>query len=134
MLTRAKERGESRIERVPVSGKRDVMTVADKDDAYVYYWVNDVDNHIDKFQKGGYELVQDDVKVGDTSIDNPKGIDSTVSKGVGGGITAYLMRIKREWYEEDRQTAAKKTNDTEADMKRTLNSGQDGTYGNVTIS
>lgn len=51
MATRAKNRGENRPSRVPVSGRRDVMTVADQDPNFVYRWVNDVGNRIDQFLK-----------------------------------------------------------------------------------
>jgi len=134
MATRAKKRGENRPNRVPVSGRRDVLTVADKDENFVYRWVNDTDNRITQFQEGGYELVSGDVGVGMASIDNPDDIASTVSKQVGNNVTAYLMRIKREWYEEDRSKQAKTVDENEADMKRTLNSGKDGTYGKVDIT
>jgi len=134
MATRAKNRGENRPNRVPVSGRRDVMTVADKDESYVYRWVNDTENRINLFEQGGYELVHGDIEVGTKSVDSSSSTSSVVSKNVGGGVTAYLMRIKREWYEEDRIKAAKTLEDGEADMKRTLNSGKDGTYGKVEIS
>lgn len=133
MATRAKNRNTKRPQRVPVSGRRDVLTVTDKDEAFVYRWVNDTQGRIDQFLAGGYELVQDDVKVGDDSIDSSSDISSMISKQ-SGDITQYLMRISREFYEEDRATAAKAVNESEADMKRTLNNGKDGTYGSVKIS
>lgn len=134
MATRAKNRGENRPERVPVSGRRDVMTVAGKDPAFVYRWVNDVGNRINQFKKGGYEMVQDDVEVGENSVDSSSDTSSMVTKGVGNDVTAYLMRIKREWYDEDRAKDAKAIDNDEADMKRTLNNGANGTYGKVDIS
>ena len=132
----AKSRAENRPTRIPVSGRRDVLTVAesDKDPNFVYRWVNDSKGNINRYLEGGYELVNDDLEIGDDNIDRPTNLASVVSKGVGGGITAYLMRIKREWYEEDRAAFATRVNESEEDMKRTLNSGKDGTYGNVSIS
>jgi len=131
--SKAKNRKSKRPDRVPVSGRRDVLTVADKDEAFVYRWVNDTQGRIDQFLAGGYDFVQDDLKVGDDSVDNSKDISSMISKQ-SGDITQYLMRIAREFYEEDRATAAEATNESEADMKRTLNNGKDGTYGQVNIS
>jgi len=133
MAIRAKNRGESRPERVPVSGRRDVMTVTGKDEAYVYRWVNDSQGRIDQFLQGGYEHVAEKMKVGQNSIDSSSDVSSMTTKS-SGDMTQYLMRIKREFYEEDRADAAQSVNETEADMKRTLNSGNDGTYGNVDIS
>ena len=134
MATRAKSRGSNRPVRTPVSGRRDVMTVANTDEAFVYRWVNDTQGRIDLFLKGGYEFVQEDLAVGDKSVDSTSDISSMVSKGVGGGTTAYLMRISKEFYEEDRAAANRAIDENEADMKRTLNSGKDGTYGSVKIS
>jgi len=132
--SKAKNRGNNRPNRVPVSGRRDVMTVADKDNAFVYRWVNDTQGRIDQFLAGGYEFVQDDLAVGDISIDSSSDISSMVSKGVGSGTTAYLMRISKELYNEDRAAANRAIDESESDMKRTLNSGNDGTYGEVKIS
>ena len=129
----ANNRGGSRPERVPVSGRRDVLTVADKDPAYVYRWVNDTQGRIDQFIKGGYEHVSEKHKVGQNGIDSSADV-SSMTTNTSPGMVQYLMRIKREWYDEDREAAARKVDKTEADMKRTLNSGRDGTYGDVTIS
>lgn len=57
-----------------------------------------------------------------------------VSMQVGGNTTAYLMRISREWYDEDMDKHAQSIDKGEADMKRTLNSGANGTYGKVDIT
>ncbi len=131
--SKAKNRGSKRPERIPVSGRRDVMTVIGKDDAYVYRWVSDDAGRIDRFIAGGYAVVDEDVRVGQDDIDSSRDIASTVTKQ-SGGLTQYLMRIRRDWYEEDQAAKAKVINETEEDMKRTLNNGKDGTYGNVKFS
>lgn len=119
--------------RIPVSGHRDVLTVEGKQEGYVYRWVNDVDSRITRFQAAGYELVEADVQVGARTVDNPGKFGSVVSKNVGRGVTAYLMRIPEEFYKEDQAAKLKEVDEKEADMKRTLNSGRDGTYGSVKI-
>lgn len=132
------QQGQSRAEgrpkrRIPVSGYRDILTVEGKEYGYVYRWVNDVDNRIARFQEGGYELVEHEVEVGQRTVDNPGKYGSVVSKDVGKGRTAYLMRILEEFYAEDQAAKQRNILDAEIDMKRALNSGRDGTYGKVKI-
>ena len=55
--SKAKTRKQARPVRTPVSGRRDIMTVAGKDDAFVYRWVTDVKDRISRFVAGGYEHV-----------------------------------------------------------------------------
>jgi hypothetical protein len=119
--------------RVPVSGNRDVLTVKGKEDGYVYRWVNDTDDRLYKFEQAGYEHVDHDVKVGISSVNKGNSVGKTVSKNVGKGTTSHLMRIKQEWYDEDQNAKQKQISETEAVMKRQLNSGIDGQYGKVKI-
>jgi len=135
MAKRAENRPDRESKRIPVSGNRNVMTVAKRDPAYVYRWVNDNnDGRIDRFKIGGYEFVeQGDHVVGDRDVDSSRGTSSHITKMVGKDVTAYLMRIKKEFYEEDQIAKATAILDTEEDIKRELNSGQEdkGTYGEV---
>ena len=124
----------NRPKRVPVSGRRDILTVEGKDPSYVYRWVNDVEGRIDMFKDGGYEVVTHDVKVGEKDVDSSKGTGSVVTKNVGAGTTAVLMRIKKEWYEEDQKAKQDEVNRSEEDMRRELNKRDDGRYGSVKIS
>ena len=119
-----------RPERVPVDGRRDVLTVSNKDPGFVYRWVNDIEDSIARYMRGGYEQVTHSVKIGE-SEQAGGGDSSPVSKYVGGGITAILMRIKREWYDEDQRLRDEHTDASEADMFRALNDGRDGKYGEV---
>jgi hypothetical protein len=52
---------------------------------------------------------------------------------VGNGVTAFLMKQPREYYEEDQKAMHDLVDQREGDMKRSLNSGDNGTYGEVTI-
>ena len=126
-----KSRKVNKTKRIPVSGHRDILTVHGKEDGYVYRWVNDENGRIDRLKAAGYELVDHDVDVGQRTVDTSKGTSSVVSKYVGQGVTSYLMRTKAEYYEEDQAAKNKAIDESEADMKRTLNSKQNGTYGKV---
>lgn len=121
--------------RIPVSDNRDILTVKGKDDGYVYRWVVDIDNRIQRFQDGGYDFVDRDSigLIGVPSVNQAQNDGKTVMKQTGGGNTSYLMKIKREWYEEDQLNKTRKINESESAMKRKLNSGEDGQYGKVEI-
>ena len=126
-------RPSKRPNRLPVSGRRDILTVEGKDPNYKYSWVNDDRGMVERFKQGGYDFVEHDVVVGQQTADSSKATSKVVSKNVGGGITAYLMRIPKELWEEDYAAKHRRIDASEADMKRTLNSGKDGTYGKVSI-
>lgn len=126
------ERTPERPSRIPVSGSRDILTVAGKDPSYVYRWVNDTDGRIARFRAAGYEFVEHEVGVGQRTTDSAKGVEKGWSKDVGQGITAYLMRIKREWFEEDQAAKQANVDRSEESLFRQLNKGGDGSYGKVT--
>jgi len=81
-------------------------------EGYVMRWRNDKDTRITDLLEKGWEYVpkEEGVTAGDTDVANEVGQDlgSYVSKVVGAEddgrpIRAYLMRTKKEWYEEDRK-------------------------------
>lgn len=125
----------ARPNRIPVGANRDVLTVDGIPDGYVGRWVNDTEGRIQKFLDGGYEFVTEEgVTVGERTVDNSEGREkagSVKSRAVGQGITAYLMAIKKEWYEEDQTAKASEIAENETELFRKLNSGSDGTYGGV---
>ena len=133
MATRAKARPSRAAKRIPVSGNKNVMTVMDRDPNFSYRWVNDnTDGRIDRFKLGGWEFVERKTHtVGDRVKDSSKGATSLVTKMVGKDVTAYLMRINMEFYEEDQAAKYAAILESEEDMKRQLNSEKDGTYGSV---
>ena len=120
-----------RVSRTPI-GTRNILTVKGKDPNYVYRHVNDIDDRISMFQEAGYELVQDEsVVAGDKRVNAASSLGSAKAVSVGQGTKAYLMRIKRDWYEEDQ---AKKLSNV-ADIERaTKEKALDGTYGDLKLS
>lgn len=108
---------QQRVKRTPVSGYRNVLTYSAKDPGYVYRWVNDLDTRIQIFQDAGYEFVPTgEGQVGDKRVGTASDVGSWVSKPVGSGITAYLMKIKQEWFEEDQQKKLDLIRRQEVDM------------------
>ena len=120
-----------RTQRVPV-GTRNVLTVAGKDVNYEYRIINDTGDRVQEFLDAGYELVEkDSVRVGDKRMNTgtPEGSVSQVS--VGQGQKGYVVRIRKEWYQEDQLAKQRHVNDLE---RATKDKALDGTYGKLDIT
>ena len=124
----------ARPQRIPVSGARNILTVAGKDPNYEYRWVNDSEAgmRIERFKEGGWELVNKDAgtKVGDKVVDQGSIVGSVVTRYVGQGTTSVLMRIPKEWYDEDQAAKAALLDEQEDAMRDPSMSGD---YGSFTI-
>ncbi len=119
-----------RVKRTPVSG-RNRLTVQGKDPNYHYRIVNDEEGRIARFQEGGYELVPDEaVKVGDKRANQTSSEGTVKQLSVGGGRKAYVMRIRKDWYEEDQKAKQASVDALEATTKK---KALDGRYGTLTI-
>ena len=116
-------------ERVPVGGPRNILTVANKEPGYVYRWVNDsIPGRLEQFKQGGYEVVEDAMKIGDPMVDRPTRLGSATTV-VRGTSTLVLMRIKQEWYDADQAAKQESIDDLEASMKP-----DEIDYGNIKIT
>lgn len=134
-LSREQMEKDNRPVRVPVSeANRNKLVVAGLDqENYEHRWVNDVEGRLPMFLQGGWEFVdQNGNPVGDGGVDNSTGTSSRFSKGVGRGVTAYLMRIPKDLYLEDQARKEQDIKEKEAAMKQTIRSA--GDYGKVEIS
>ncbi len=119
-----------RKKRSPVTG-RDILTVEGKDPNYIYRIVNDKDSRVARMESRDYEVVVDEsVTVGDSRTSGASQVGSAKSFPVGGGVTGVLMRIRRDWYEEDQKEKAKLVDEQEATMKQ---KALDGTYGTISV-
>ena len=126
------EKSTGRVKRASVNGKRNVLTVSGKDPNFEYRIVNDTGDRVASMQERGYEIVTDKgVTVGDRRIANPTQEGSPVQASVGGGTKAYVMRIRKDWYEEDQAAKAARTAEMESAMKR---DAKEGMYGKLEIS
>jgi len=123
-----------RKQRIPVSGNRDVLTARGKETGWVYRWVNDTNHRILTFKEGGFEHVDStDIDIGSIGVDNPSIVGGIVSKEVGQGTTAYLMRIKQEFYDEDQKVKTSKVDATEEALNEKLRE-LTGRYGGIEIN
>ena len=119
--------------RIPMGSRRNLTTVNDTPDGYVDRWVNDVTGRISRIKQAGYEHVQD-ASVGDSNVDGTHSQDGVVSRDMGQGTTAYLMRQKREDFEEDQTAKQVVVDESEDSIRRGPNDNKnDGYYGSVSI-
>lgn len=122
---------ESRVKRTPINA-RNVLTLSEMDPGYAYRFVNDTGDRVQAFLDNGWEKVPaKNVRVGDKRIGQPgtEGSDATAS--VGQGIKAYVLRIRKDWYEDDQAAKQARVNATE---EATRVQALDGTYGKLEVS
>jgi hypothetical protein len=110
-------------------GYRNTLTLGNQDPNFVYRVVNDTDGRVARAEEGGYEVVTSAQELGDATVDSATAVGSAVTRPVGGGVTGVLMRIKREWYDEDQVAKQAKVDAAEAGLKQK----KSGQYGGVLI-
>jgi hypothetical protein len=120
-----------RVRRTPV-GVRNVLTVGGKEPGFEYRIVNDTGDRVEQFKSAGYEVVSaKDVTVGDRRITAASAEGTAATVSVGGGVKGVVMRINKEWYEEDQ---ARKQSDVDQTEAATKADALKGTYGDFDIS
>jgi len=120
--------------RIPIGGSRNVTAVNDTPDGYVDRWVNDQPGRIERLKQAGYENVQA-ADVGDSGVDDTHAQAGVVSRDMGQGVTAYLMRQRKDYFMEDQKAKQLKVDETEDTIRRDVkNKLNDGHYGGVTIN
>lgn len=122
----------NRPKRIPL-GTRNVLT-APKRPGYVRRFVNDEADRVAQFEAAGYEIVREQVEVGDPKAGKASQLGKVVRPPVGSGTSAVLMEIKEEYYEEDQKAKQDRIDAGERDMRVNLKPGSDdGRYGKVDI-
>lgn len=104
----------------------------DKDPNYVYRFVNDTGSRIANFKQAGYEHVnEEDLIVGDSRVKDASELGSQKHVISNDGTVSYLMRIKKEWYDEDQAAKARLVDEQEAAMRQEATQGM---YGKLDLS
>lgn len=133
--TRSELKSKVRPDRVPVyEANRNKITVAGLDhDNFQYRWVNDTEGRIDMFLNAQWEFVaKDGLTAGDGGVDSSTRTTSAMSKGMGGGVVAYLMRIPKDIWQADQDRKEREENAAlENDIKR--KAGNVADYGKLNI-
>lgn len=119
--------------RSSVNGTRNVLNITGKEPGFVYRVVNDVGDRIEQLKAIGYEIVEDSkIQVGDRRVANPTKEGSPVQVSVGGGVQGYVMRIKQEWYDEDKAKKDAHVDAIERGLVREAKEQSD--YGKISVS
>lgn len=107
----------SRPQRTPVGGSRNRLSVTNKDPDFEYRWVNDEDDRIQELQERGYEICQlSDHKLSyKARVDIATPTDNMLS--VGGGMKSVLMKIRKDWHQEDQAAKQKIVDEREEGLK-----------------
>lgn len=122
-----------RVRRTPINGTRNKLSVVGKDADYEYRHVLDVDGRIQELQENGWQLVaKKDHKVGDDRVAEATPIGSHQHIVNKNGDVQYLMRIKKEYYDEDQKAKLAKVDSDEESMHN--DSKYEGLTGNIKIS
>jgi hypothetical protein len=111
----------SRPKRTPI-GTKQRLSIKNKDANYEYRIVNDVRDRVEIFRENGWEPVRaNDVKIGDSRLENPSALGTTARIPVGlvGENTGHgvVMRIPKDWYTEDQQAKQAEIDKLEATLK-----------------
>lgn len=86
-------------ERDAIGGTRMKLEVTGQEPGFHYAWIN-ADN-VGTAEDQGFEFVNHDVKVGNRHVNVSAMSGKNISRNVGNGVVAYLMRVPQEWYDED---------------------------------
>jgi hypothetical protein len=123
---------EKRVARKALNQRGPQAIAGNKDPNFEYRFVNDTGSRVANFQAAGYEFVTgDDLTVGDSRVFDPSDVGSAKRVTSNDGTISYLMRIKKEWYQEDQAAKAQQVNETEKAMKQDASQGM---YGSLKVT
>lgn len=88
-----------RKERNPITGLKTKLSLTGEEPGFHYAWIND--DNVGAAEDAGYEFVSHPIRVGNKHIDVSTMQGAKISRNVGGGVIAYLMRQPQEWYDTD---------------------------------
>lgn len=113
-------------------GFSDRISIRGKDPAYEYYIATDRPGRVDRMEEAGWEKVTDkETTVGSSRIGLPTQEGSVRTIALGGGEVGVLMKIKKEWYDEDSATKQRKARDAVAQIQKDVKESSD--YGRVNV-
>lgn len=125
----------ARPKRTPING-RNILSLSNKEDGYEYRFVNDVGDRIEIFKERGWELVDAaDVRIGDRRVESGGALGSKAQASVDKqGTKAFVMRIQKDWYDEDQADKAKAIKEQEKSMNQSALANDPLRYGKIEIT
>ena len=132
MPKQSRDLSKKRQKRPRFNGPRNIMTFDKQDPNYFYYVFNDDDSGKKEFaEEVGYEYVKSDEGLGDGGAGTASKLGSVVTRPVGGGMTGVLMRIRLDWYKENKAAEQKEIDEKERVLRRQID--KEGHYGDIKI-
>ena len=136
-----------RPSRIKLDGYRNILSVDGRDPAFEYRFIKDVSleraqseglvdwkpgQRISRFQAAGWQLVKSsEVKVGENTVYKTENLGSVVRVPAGNDEFLFLMKIHKDWYDEDQQAKLRAILDTEKQYSGETQ--EEGMYGSVSI-
>ncbi len=107
-------------------GTRQRLVAKNTDPDFKYRFVTDKDGRVEDLLERGYVIAdgKEEISVSRLSVAATEGSAKTVH--VGNGDKGILMKIRKDWYEEDQEAKQRLINEREQTM---LNDRSDGKYG-----
>ena len=102
--------------RIPI-GQGNKLEFDGKDPNYMYRVVNDIPGRLTMFQQAGYEFCTTEQRIADKGIAEGTAVDTRIIVNSGNGIKSYLMRIPKEYYDEDQAKKIESIKKAESQMK-----------------
>jgi hypothetical protein len=131
-MTVTKTTRPQRATRKPLHQRGPLSINGDTDPNFHYRFVNDRGSRISNHTEAGWEMVTDEaLLVGDSRAKDASDLGTAKSVTSDDGTVSYLMRIKNEYYEEDRAAKQALVDDQERALKP---DASQGTYGTIKVS
>lgn len=108
----------ARRRRIPLIHQRNLIEIENPDPAYVYYRANDEGDNIFRRLRAGWVIVDrsgNEIEI-DEKMQDSSWKQKAFCQHVGDGVMAYMMKIPREFYEEDQRELDRITDLTEDGM------------------
>lgn len=124
-----------RVRRTPINGTRSILNVSGKDPNFEYRIVKDIGDRLEMFKGNGWEVVDDStVTIGERRVALPtrEGSAVTTLLDKSDGTKGVLMKIRKDWFEEDKQAREALTNEAEAQIYREAQ--KEGFYGKLEVT
>lgn len=122
-ISKAKPETAVASRRIPIGADRDVLWVDGKEPGKKYAWINE--SNVQRMLASGFEFVSPGKVVtnGPNTRYGNSVTEGVITQPVGAGITAYLMSIDQELYDQDMAMIDAKTDEQEAGIYREAKSG-----------
>lgn len=114
----------NRPKRVSLLDQRNEHTFEGEDPNFKYRFVNDIEDtqgpRVERFKKAGWTpVLKSEGQVGEARVDgNQVKTTSIIEKNAGGKTKAILMKIPKEWYDEDQAVKQRALDDSEKQLRR----------------